>query len=153
MFEPQRHPQQMFQQNTFLRFRQRRLVTAGACRRPTAEARALIMALITHTGNTRFTHRACVVSTHYIDLHRESLQRRARRERGATISVSERQRPADNNTSWFRVYAFNKESGNLHGMLHFQPWRTVLRYAPPGPFASPLGLRPPRRLPRGLPGR
>ena len=22
-------------------------------------------------------------------------------------------------------------------MLHFQPWRTVLRYAPPGPFASP----------------
>ena len=22
-------------------------------------------------------------------------------------------------------------------MLHFQPWRTVLRYSPPGPFASP----------------
>ena len=34
-------------------------------------------------------------------------------------------------------FTLNKESGNLHGMLHFQPWRTVLRYAPPGPFASP----------------
>ena len=62
-------------------------------RLPTPDLKHALITLETHSLHCSHTERV---------VHRESLQRLARRERGATISVSERQRPAHD--VLFRVF-------------------------------------------------